>query len=107
MKIVEKFEDECLDNTIYMEIDDRGHVYFGTRFEYQCRWLDAPIALCLEFFRNYACLLNTSELKHGLESFRKWKSGVVADGRHEYFWNYFEGKKPYPMAKNWDVIGWK
>lgn len=106
INIVERFEDECLDNTIFLEIDDRGHVYVGTRFEYIVRKLSADIPFMLDFFRCYAVLLNTSEIEEGFKAYKKWKSGVVATGRNDYFWNYFEGLKPMPAGRNWSVIKW-
>lgn len=107
VRVIETFEGADLNGALLlMDISDSGHVYFGTRFEYVARWMNAPVNESFDFFRNYACLLEFGEIKKGLEAYRAWKAGFLSTGGNEYFWNYFEGKRPQNIGRNWAVIRW-
>jgi len=104
--IVEKFEDINVDGErVYMEISDKGHVYFCSRFDQFARYLNADISAALDFFRNYAILLSHNELEKGLTTYKKFMKLHCASQGVD-FWRLFEGKRPVNLDGKWGCIQW-
>ena len=72
VKIIEKFSDHNHDGlAISLDITDKGHVYFGTRFEHDFKWQNANIAIALLFFRNIMTITTRDEW---VSEFKKFKA---------------------------------
>ena len=74
VKIVDTFKDYNHEGeAITLDLTDKGHIYFGTRFEHDFRWLRGDMAAALGFFRNIMTITTRDEWE---DEFRKFKAAL-------------------------------
>lgn len=75
----------------------------GSRFQHLVKSKDAGMAL--DFFNNYACLVDYADMPDAWKCYKKAAS-QLSDDVQNAFWSYMEGKRIKFVGSKKSVIQW-
>lgn len=115
--VTETFNEASLDE-VCIQLETNGthgavsRIAIGSRFEHVIKincaggYHDSKLHQAFDFFRNYAPLLNYSEISKGWQCYQKalkQRSDTVKSA----FWNYMDGKRIVFCNRKQGVFWWK